>query len=116
MKTVELSTLQHGAVIDMFNEEFAKVLDNIADDNVSPDATRELTIKVQIKPDKTRQTAVTKLTVTSKLAPVKPNDGMMFIGKEGNSLVAYEDDYSQKELDDADNVSIFKMAKAAGEK
>ena len=57
MEKVKLSNLQHGVVIDMFDEEFGKVLKNIADDNVKPDATREICIKIQIKPDKTRQTA-----------------------------------------------------------
>ena len=115
MEKVKLSNLQHGIVIDMFDEEFGKVLKNIADNNVKPDATREICIKIQIKPDKTRQTAVTKIDVTSKLAPVKSSDGMMFIGTEDNELVAYEDNYNQQELD-LDKPSIFKMAEAAGGK
>lgn len=115
MEKVKLSNLQHGIVVDMFDEEFGKVLRNIADDNVKPDAVREICIKIQIKPDKTRQTAATKIDVTSKLAPVKPSDGMMFIGTEDNEMVAYEDNYNQQELD-LDKPSIFKMAQAAGEK
>lgn len=115
MEKVKLSNLQHGIVVDMFDEEFGKVLRNIADDNVKPDAVREICIKIQIKPDKTRQTAATKIDVTSKLAPVKPSDGMMFIGTEDNEVVAYEDNYNQQELD-LDKPSIFKMAQAAGEK
>lgn len=71
MKNVDLVTMQRGVVIDMFNEEFEKVFNNIADDNVKPDAVREITIKLQIKPDKTRKTAATKVDVNSKLAPVK---------------------------------------------
>ena len=115
MEKVKLSNLQHGIAVDMFDEEFGKVLRNIADDNVKPDAVREICLKIQIKPDKTRQTAATKIDVTSKLAPVKSSDGMMFIGTEDNEVVAYEDNYNQQELD-LDKPSIFKMAEAAGEK
>lgn len=109
MRTLDLTTLQHGAVIDMFNEEFQKVLCNIADDNVKADATREITIKVSIKPDKTRQTAATKIDVTSRLAPVKSADGMMFIGRDGANLVAYEDNCEQLELTDSSSATIFEM-------
>lgn len=111
MKPVELSSLQQGVVLDMFNEEFDKVLRNIADDNVKPDAVREITIKVSIKPDKTRQTATTKVDVSSKLAPVKSSDGMMFIGfDENNKPQAYEDNFNQPELNAENAPSIFKMA------
>ena len=111
MKPVELSSLQQGVVLDMFNEEFDKVLRNIADDNVKPDAVREITIKVSIKPDKTRQTATTKVDVSSKLAPVKSSDGMMFIGfDENNKPQAYEDNFNQQELGAENAPSIFKMA------
>lgn len=116
MRQVELATLQRGVAIDMFNEEFNKVLRNIADDNVKPDAVREITIKVSIKPDKTRRTAATKVDVTSKLAPVKSSDGMMFIDISPEQACAYEDDYEQMELEDGEtNGNIFKMpCRAAG--
>ncbi|WP_147613046.1 hypothetical protein [Treponema pectinovorum] len=114
MKQVELATLQKGVVIDMFNEEFNKVLQNIADDNVKPDAVREICIKIQIKPDKTRQTAATKVDVTSKLAPVKSSDGMMFINISAEETCAYEDNYEQAELKDEDTGdSIFNMPRQA---
>lgn len=109
MKKVELTTLQNGLVIDMFNEEFQKVMQNIADDNVKPDAVREISIKLQIKPDKTRQTAVTKIDVKSKLANVMAREGMMFMGNENGSPVAYEDVYEQQEMDIEEKL-IYKMA------
>lgn len=114
MKQVDLSSLQNGAVLDMFSEEFTKVMRNIADDNVKPDATREITIKVSIKPDKTRQTATTKVDVSSKLAPVKSSDGMLFIGyDERNEPTAYEDNFNQNEFEASDGASIYKMAEHA---
>lgn len=111
MKPINLSSLQNGVVLDMFNEEFGKVMRNIADNNVKADAMREITIKVSIKPDKTRQTATTKVNVSSKLAPVKSTDGMMFIGfDENNEPAAYEDNFNQPEFDAENAPSIFKMA------
>ena len=35
MKEVSLETIQNGAVIDMFNEELQKVMQNIADENTN---------------------------------------------------------------------------------
>jgi hypothetical protein len=117
MIKIDLLTMHSGAVIDMFNEEYKKVLANIGDDNVKPNAAREIDIKVLIKPDKTRRTAQTEVNVTSKLAPVKSSEKVCFFDEddEGN-VVAFEDNVKQLELDgmeDAGKGTIYKMSAAA---
>ncbi len=113
MKEVSLETIQNGAVVDMFNEELQKVMENIADENTKPDAVRSITITVSIKPDKTRRSAATAIECKSRICPVKPSDGFIFLNQtKDGSLEAFEDDYRQKELEDADGVSIYTMPKA----
>jgi hypothetical protein len=116
MIKIDLITMHGGAVIDKFNEELKKVYANIDDNNVKPNATREIDIKILIRPDKTRRTAQTEVNVTSKVAPVKSSENVCFFDKddEGN-VVAFEDNTEQLELDgmNDDNGTIFKMSAAA---
>jgi hypothetical protein len=118
MKQVDLSTMKGGQIIDMFNEELKKVLANIADANVKPDESRKITIELSIKPDKSRRTAQTKIDVHSKLASVKPSEGLLFFDEnDSGEMAAYEDDYKQPELDgikeEPEHGGIYKMPKAA---
>lgn len=94
MKKIRLDTLQHGAVVDLFDEELAKVLDNIADENTKPDDVRKITIELSIKPDKTRSTAETSLKVTSKIAGIKPQTSFLFFDHQeiGTGIEAFEDE------------------------
>jgi len=94
MKKVSLETLQHGAVIDLFDSELERVLENIADENTKPDQVRKITIELTIKPDKTRRTAETQLKVHSKIAGIKPQESFLFFDRESKSkqLLAFEDE------------------------
>ena len=67
-----IDDLNDGAVNDFFQEEFAKVLKNIADDNTDWKINREVTIKVKVKPlDESREAATLTVEAVSKLAPIK---------------------------------------------
>lgn len=94
MKKLRLDTFQRGAVVDLFDEELRKVLDNIADQNTRPDDVRKITIEFSIAPDKTRSTAETKLEVKSKLAGIKPQSSFLFFDHQelGTGIEAFEDD------------------------
>ncbi len=94
MKKLRLDTFQHGAVVDLFDEELRKVLDNIADQNTKPNEERVIIIKFSIKPDKTRSTAETTLDVKSKLAGIKPQNSFLFFDHQerGEGIEAFEDD------------------------
>jgi hypothetical protein len=93
LRKIELSQFQHGAVIDLFDEELRKVLTNIEDENTVANQERSVTIKIAIKPDKTRRTGEVKVQVYSTLAKVKPAESFVFfdIGDDGK-LAAFEDD------------------------
>ena len=72
MRKVELQTIQNGAVFDLFNEELSKVLLNIEDENTVANQERSITIKIAIKPDKTRRTGEVKTQVSATLLTAKP--------------------------------------------
>jgi hypothetical protein len=93
MQKIELQTIQNGAVLDLFNEELKKVLGNIEDENTAADSGRSITIKVSIKPDKTRRTGEVKVQVSSSLAKIRASESFLFFDKdEGGKFSAYADD------------------------
>jgi hypothetical protein len=93
MKKIELLHFQSGAVIDLFDEELKKVLANIEDENTEAKAERSVTIKIAIKPDKTRHTGEIKVQAHSSLAKVKPSESFVFFDvDEDGRLAAFEDD------------------------
>jgi hypothetical protein len=93
VKKIELSCFQHGVVIDLFDEELKKVLANIEDENTEAKAERSVTIKIAIKPDKTRRTGEVKVQAYSTLAKVKPAESLVFFDMDDDGrLAAFEDD------------------------
>jgi hypothetical protein len=97
MQKIELSHFQHGVVVDLFNEELKKVLENIDDENTEAKAERSVTIKIAIKPDKTRRTGEVKVQAYSTLAKIKPTESFVFfdVGDDGK-LTAFEDIQEQE--------------------
>jgi hypothetical protein len=108
-RMVTLDTINSGAVIDLFTEEFDKLLANIADENTDSDKTRSITIKLSVKPKKDRSKADTKVEVTSRLAPLKPHESMIVLSSDGKKVQAFTiDDAKQQELPEVEpNVRTF---------
>ncbi|MCD1654740.1 hypothetical protein K7J14_08475 [Treponema zuelzerae] len=88
-RLVTLSTLNSGAVLELFEEEFEKALKNIADDNTSPTAVRAITIKIELKPMADRSMATSKVKVSSSLAPMNPHESTVSFAFNGRSVEAY---------------------------
>lgn len=82
-----LGDLNHGEANRLFSEELRVVLENIADDEADWKLSREITIKVRIKPvSDRRDKVVTSVTVASKLAPRAPEREEMAILASGEDL------------------------------
>lgn len=96
--TVTLENLKAGGALQLFDDELNKVLENIMDPNTEPEAVREVTLKVKIKPDKDRATASVQVIPTSKLAPAVALGTRMFFGKKGGKYLAWEHDPQQLQL------------------
>jgi hypothetical protein len=91
-KEVNLNTINSGAAIDLFNEEFGKVIDNIMDENTKADTVREIQISVKIKPNKDRSAASTQIQVKSKMAPLKPHEHFFHFANDGHKIKALTHD------------------------
>ncbi|MDR1353529.1 MAG: hypothetical protein LBK05_09645 [Treponema sp.] len=93
MRKIELSRFQQGTAIDLFDEELRKVLANIEDENTEAKAERSITIKIAIKPDKTRRTGEVKVQAYSTLAKIKPAESFVFFDVDDDGkFAAFEDD------------------------
>lgn len=95
---VTLDTINGGVAHELFDEELKRVLENIQDQNSKPDATREITLKFKITPDKHRRQAATSIQASSKIAPVDPKAGFMIFAGDGTSIEAFTTDPRQQNL------------------
>lgn len=64
-----LSDLMDGSVEERFNEELAKVWQNVYDPMTSPTKARTVTLKVKITPNERRDSCDFRVSVNSSLAP-----------------------------------------------
>lgn len=99
-KIVSLETLGGGAVMEKFEEALKEVLENIDDPNTSPEAAREINIKLKIKPNKNfpRELGEYSVQVTTKTAPTKDFGGVLYFATDGGEFVATEKDQKQTNL------------------
>lgn len=95
LKSLNLQTLNKGAVIELFEDAKKKVLDNIFDINTSAETARTINIKITFKPDQDRTSASVAVDVRTSLAGVMPTRSRIFL--EENEM--YINDPQQPELD-----------------
>lgn len=100
LKPVTLDTIAQGAVNELFQNEFSKVLENIADMNTDPQKVREISIKIRMHADAKRSQAQTEIAVQARLAPIQRVETRLFLGTHKGNFVAVEDDPQQKKLFD----------------
>lgn len=105
---VTLVNLNNGAAVELFDLELRRVIENIEDENVKPDAVREITLKVTIKPNEDRDLAAVAISCKSKLAATKPHGHYMTLVYDGNKTRAMTTHIEQPELDLGDG-NITKM-------
>lgn len=88
---LKISNLANGAVVERADWELKKILKNIADPNTDPLKARELTIKLKIKPDETREISDVEISCSSKIVAGKPIKTRMFMSEDGDGgFVAQE--------------------------
>jgi len=85
---VTLETLEGGAVLERFNLALQEVLDNINNPNTEWNVAREIKLKFTIKPNESREVCTVKISSDNKLAPISALNTHMFIGKQGDKMVA----------------------------
>lgn len=109
---VTLITLNRGAAVEVFQNELAKVLANIADPNTEASASREIDLKVKFKPSENRKEAEIEIESKVKLAQQRKARSRIFFGKVEGEPAAIQVDPNQgslfdKPLTPGTNVSQF---------
>lgn len=95
---VSLATLGSGAAVELFDQEFRRVLANIADPNTPAKAVREVKLAVKIKPTETREYATVEIHVSHKGAAPTPYETGVFMGVDEGGPRASENNPRQDEL------------------
>jgi hypothetical protein len=96
---VTLESLNSGAVMELFDNAWQKLINNVQDHNTKPDAVRKVKIEITVKPAQDRRNAVTRVSVIPTLAPVVPHEASIIIGAENGKVQAYTFDPKQQVLD-----------------
>ena len=97
---VTLDTIGSGALVELFDAELARVLENIQDPNTDAKRKRIITVKVTFAPSENRDLADVNLTCGSKLAGIKTVGTRLYVGKSRGKLIAVENDPRQTTLFD----------------
>jgi hypothetical protein len=92
---VSLSNLCGGAIEEVFQREFAQVLQNIADVNTNPEAKRKISLEFTITPFEDRSGAQVTFACKSKTVPVEAVKGTVFLQRKGLVMVAVPHDPKQ---------------------
>ncbi len=83
-------TLCGGAVLEALDIEVQKVLENIADPNTEAKKVREISLKIQVKPNEQRNMADVMVKTDCKLAPAAPIETSIIMERKGNKVVGAE--------------------------
>jgi hypothetical protein len=94
---VSLESLMGGEIIDRFRYEFNRVMENVADPNTTL-AKRGITIKVEVKPNKSRTQNDVKVKFSIALAPTEPMETTVYLSMTKKGLVASEYNPKQPNL------------------
>lgn len=108
LASVDIGTINDGAIVDLFEEEWKKVMENIQDINTKPDAVREIVIKIRVKPDKLRRTATSMIHVEAKLPTVQDHESFIFFESKEGKMIAYPDDPHQQVLPGIGEIELGK--------
>lgn len=85
-----LSNLSSGVAEELFQREFAKAMENIADINTSATASRRITLTVTIKPNADRLHGSISVKAATSLPSVTEHESPVYFAKVGNVLVAQQ--------------------------
>jgi len=108
---LSLVNLARGAAIEIFDNELARVLDNILDPNTT-EAAREIRLTVKFKPNDNRDLIEVLTECSSRVASSPPIKTQIFLGRTAEGIVASE--YHPKQLGLEFKAPV--MAQKGGEK
>ena len=96
MENVYLEEFAGGALQEKFNDALQKVIENMLDPNTPWKNKREIIVKVAFLQDEGRSDSSVDISVATKLAPVKPVNTRMLIGKNLKTGDTYAEEYGSQ--------------------
>ena len=90
VKEINLLDMMGGAVGERVSYELSKVMRNCKDLNTEPKKARTLTIEFSFSPTEARDSAAIRVSVKSKLVPVRALDSTLLIGGTADDPVVME--------------------------
>jgi hypothetical protein len=113
---VNIGNINDGAMIEAFAIELGKALANVADINTPATATREVTLKLVLKPHGDRIQIDTEFKATSKLAPIETHKSKIFMGQnDQGGFMAFVSDPRQMPLWQVPKPDEKKLIKFGGD-
>ena len=97
---VTIFTIGNGVLGELFDRELERVVTDILDLNSEAEATRSITVKVTIAPDKNRGFGIARIDVSSTLGKPKPAGATMYFGRKNGKIIAVENTPLQSEMFD----------------
>ena len=96
---ITLDSIAGGAALEKFQDALREVFENILDINTDPLKAREIKLTLKLSPSKEdRAKVLYSLNVEKKLAPYNPVDNVMYVGKDKDDLIGYEQSIVQGDL------------------
>jgi len=108
IEPVKIETISNGAAIERLNLELDAVLKNIADDNTSAVAAREIVLKIKIKPSQDRTSGEVSIQATSKLAPVVEQITQLYFGQDEHGNPEASEIIQESLFSDFDKITPIK--------
>lgn len=96
MSKVKLEEFANGALQEKFDDAMDKVLANLMDPNTPWKNKRKIQVEVTFEQNEDRDDTSVNVSVTTKLAPVKPISTKMAIGKDLKTGKLYAEEYGKQ--------------------
>lgn len=99
LSPINILNVNDGAIVQGFEIELRKALENIADLNTPATATRLVKLELIFKPHSDRVVIETEFKVSSKLAGIETHRSKIFMGRsQDGELIAFDGDPRQMVL------------------
>lgn len=96
MSKVNLEEFAGGALQEKFDEAFDKVIQNMLDPNTPWKNKRKITVEITLEQNEDRSDTAVNVSVVMKLAPVKPVETRMVIGKNLKTGEVFAEEYGKQ--------------------
>lgn len=96
MSKVNLEEFAGGALQEKFDDAFEKIVSNMLDPNTPWKNKRKISVEVTLTQNEERSDTSVDVSVVTKLAPVKPIETRMTIGRDLRTGEIYAEEYGKQ--------------------